>query len=324
MSCLNPNLMKCSVDPESGALYYKFLGNGRYSDPKDYGTFDDLAERGFFYISIPCRHCLGCHIDYSREWANRMLLELKDNPKAIFVTLTYNPESVPKTDNGVLTLNKRDVQLFFKRLRKHFVGVTIRYFIAGEYGPKTYRPHYHAIIYGLSLSDFNDLRYIGCNEIKDPYFSSPLFEKIWSNGFVQMSSVNYKTCAYVARYVLKKHYKKNIAELNGAEQEFTLSSRRPGIGLCSVEILLIKSSDYIFFSGDDGVRQFRIPKSLIKKGKTLDGFIDKCTEMIYTRFNEANLSLSSELEWSGDTYDFYLRKQAADLRKRIFKLPERM
>lgn len=54
-------------------------------------------------------------------------------------------------------LSKRDIQLFLKRLRKNIyyefrerkpevAQGSVRYFIIGEYGPTTYRPHYHGII----------------------------------------------------------------------------------------------------------------------------------------------------------------------------------
>ena len=52
-----------------------------------------------------------------------------------------------------------DVQKFFKRLRINIVrkvskNIKIKYFISSEYGPKTFRPHYHGIIY------FDDSRLI--------------------------------------------------------------------------------------------------------------------------------------------------------------------
>ena len=41
------------------------------------------------YISLPCGQCIGCRLQKSREWANRLMLELKGHDKAIFLTLTY-------------------------------------------------------------------------------------------------------------------------------------------------------------------------------------------------------------------------------------------
>lgn len=47
-------------------------------------------------------------------------------------------------------LRKRDLQLFFKRLRKNlskFSDAKIRYFAMGEYGPVHFRPHYHFLLF---------------------------------------------------------------------------------------------------------------------------------------------------------------------------------
>lgn len=44
------------------------------------------------------------------------------------------------------TLSKTDVQKFLKRLRKNY-GKKVRYFICGEYGPKSFKPHYHILFF---------------------------------------------------------------------------------------------------------------------------------------------------------------------------------
>ena len=122
-------------------------------------------------VTIPCGRCIGCRLDYSRSWADRMMLEMEScDRKAIFLTLTYNnshgvpcmvsdyeageneyfPQDGLVRLNGdkaylceAFTLYKRDVQLFMKRLRKHFKERKIRFYAAGEYGDHTFRPHYH-------------------------------------------------------------------------------------------------------------------------------------------------------------------------------------
>lgn len=323
MSCFNPNLLEAVCDDYTGLITYKFLGNARYSNPKEFGKFSDLADGKSFFVTIPCRHCLGCSIDYSREWANRMSLELIDSKKAIFVTLTYNNESVPKTDKGVLTLSVRDIQLFFKRLRKKYTGISIRYYIAGEYGSKTHRPHYHAIIYGLSLSDFPDLKIYRTNELGNCIYTSSIFENVWSKGFCSLAEVNFKTCAYVSRYVLKKHYGFNKNELNGALPEFNTSSRRPGIGLKSYQEILIKDNDLITINTGDDVHTFPIPKSIIKKGLQDEHFVDFCRNYSYTKLDKSNDRLISDLLWTEKSYDQYLRDNFKDLYSRIKLLKER-
>lgn len=195
------------------------------------------------HLLIPCGQCMGCRLEYSRQWANRMMMELDSHEDAWFVTLTYNDEHLPLSANPatgevVATLRKRDVQLFMKRLRKHRPGVKIRYFCSGEYGDKGKRPHYHLIIYGLKLDDL--VYYKHSEEIKGKYFNyylSPFLEKIWSDengqiGWVVVAEVAWETCAYTARYVMKKlkGEQADVYSTLGIEPPFALMSRKPGLG----------------------------------------------------------------------------------------------
>lgn len=323
MSCINPNYLEAFTDDCTGLITYKFMGNARHSNPLSFGRFSDLADGKKFCVTIPCRHCLGCAIDYSREWANRLCLELLDSKKAVFVTMTYNNESVPKTDKGVLTLCVRDTQLFFKRLRKYFENVTIRYYLAGEYGGKTHRPHYHAIIFGISPLDFPDLKLFTMNELGNGIYTSKIFEDIWNNGFCSLAEVNFKTCAYVSRYVLKKHYGFNKHELNGALPEFNNSSRRPGIGLKSYRDVLSKDCDLITLNTGDDVHTFSIPKAILKKGLQDENFVDFCRQYCYNKLDKSNDRLISDLLWTEKSYDQYLRDNFKELYSRIKLLKER-
>lgn len=52
-------------------------------------------------------------------------------------------------------LCKRELQLFMKRLRKYlekYEGQKIRFFATGEYGPTSFRPHFHIILYIFDTS----------------------------------------------------------------------------------------------------------------------------------------------------------------------------
>lgn len=77
--------------------------------------------------------------------------EEKHSDSAHFVTLTYTTTTVPITQRGFMTLCKADVQKFFKRLRKMLPDNKIKYYVAGEYGDKSMRPHYHAIIFNADV-----------------------------------------------------------------------------------------------------------------------------------------------------------------------------
>lgn len=217
-------------------------------------------------ILIPCGKCVGCRLDYSKRWADRMCLELETAKKGIFVTLTYDNEHMPRINDNITgeevgTLDKRDLQLFLKRLRKHFSNIRIRFFGSGEYGPNTHRPHYHVILFGLGLSDFSDLTLKGMNELKQQYYFSPTMTELWNNGFTLLSEVSWQTCAYVARYVVKKiaDYT-DFEERDGRLKEFSLMSRKPGIGKLYLDLhpecIDIKS---IALSTEEGGREVSIP-----------------------------------------------------------------
>lgn len=101
---------------------------------------------------VPCGKCPICLKRRASGWAFRLMEEDKWAKSAHFVTFTYDPQVVPMTRNQYMTLCKRDMQLYFKRLRKlHGKAVRIKYYVAGEYGGKTFRPHYHAIIFNADM-----------------------------------------------------------------------------------------------------------------------------------------------------------------------------
>ena len=99
---------------------------------------------------VPCGRCIECLKLRVNSWYVRINEELKISSSAYFVTLTYEHE--PITPDGEPTLDYRDIQLFMKRLRK-CQDEKIRYFIVGEYGSKTGRPHYHALLFNIKNID---------------------------------------------------------------------------------------------------------------------------------------------------------------------------
>ena len=47
------------------------------------------------FIQVPCGQCYGCRLQYSREWANRCMLEASEYSSNFFLTLTYDDEHLP-------------------------------------------------------------------------------------------------------------------------------------------------------------------------------------------------------------------------------------
>lgn len=159
-------------------------------------------------MNYGCGQCTPCRINKSREWVCRMSLEAREHPYSAFVTLTYNDETLPK-DGSV---SKRDLQNFLKRLRKEIHPRLIRFYGVGEYGDKSWRPHYHLIIFGLSPTE------------------GKIVEKCWKEGFIKMGTAEGKSFSYVAGYVVKKMTNPKDRRLEGRKPEFALMSLKPGIG----------------------------------------------------------------------------------------------
>lgn len=171
---------------------------------------------------FPCGHCLSCRISKAREWSARLLHELSFWPCAVFVTLTYEDSFLPAN----CSLRKRDLQLFFKRLRKSLGERKIKYYACGEYGSKKNRPHYHAIIFGLGQDkQSKDL-------IKDTWRYCQ-----WSNfqDSKAFGSVTYDSCRYVSDYIFKKYNGEKAKEEytdKGLEVPFKISSQGLGLRYC--------------------------------------------------------------------------------------------
>jgi len=147
--------------------------------------------KGGALLELPCGRCLQCRIARARVWATRCVHESAFHESNAFITLTYNDENLPADKS----ISKDELQRFFKRLRKnldYFSGRKIKYFACGEYGqekdkfgiPKE-RPHYHAIIFGISPwgEDKEEVR------------------EAWGRGFIYTGTVTYDSARYVAEYI---------------------------------------------------------------------------------------------------------------------------
>lgn len=142
-------------------------------------------------LRLPCGHCIECLKMRANVFAVRCSFEASLHSENCFLTLTYDDEHIP-ADKRV---NKRDVQLFLKRLRKN-IDFQIKYFACGEYGGHTHRPHYHLIIFGWQPSDLV--------QVGQDRYSSDLVSNAWKNGFVSVGlSVDSQTSKYAAKYLQK-------------------------------------------------------------------------------------------------------------------------
>lgn len=250
------------------------------------------------YVIIPCGKCIGCRLEYSKQWAMRCMLEAKEHESSYFCTFTYN-DSLLRSCSGVspvtgeilegYTLDKRDLQLFFKRLRE---DQKVRYYACGEYGSRSYRPHYHAIIFGLKL---DDLKLYRRSPNGDCYYTSEYLAKKWKLGYVIIGEVSFESCAYTARYVAKKVHEDltQVYEAYGMAPEFVLMSRKPGIARNYVETHPdLFDFNSIVLSGIKGSIQGNIPRYFKKVAH------DRLLDDLYCDYSAFHSKLRQDLERS--------------------------
>lgn len=144
----------------------------------------------------------------------------------LFITLTYSDKHLPRTLDehpelrkhygdtlDQVTLKIRDVQLFTKLLRKENAKHTThqyRYYLAGEYGSKYGRPHYHIIAFNLHPRTMHKL------------------PSIWKRGIIDVSECRStkNVSNYVAGYIVNAY----SASLRINKRPFATMSKKPYLG----------------------------------------------------------------------------------------------
>lgn len=269
MPCYTPNIRLANLIPSEETGKTQTIKFYNAKQHLNYEWFDKQNE--FFkahnimqeYQRVPCGWCVGCQEKYSKDWAIRCVKEAELYPNNYFITLTYDDEHLPI--NGVTedfeifsketgeiaetnyngSLRESDLTTFLKKLRRHYEyhynHTGIRFFACGEYGPTTQRPHYHAILFNMPIN-LTELKILRVTEDNNFLYECKELEELWGKGFITLAEVNWDTCAYVARYVMKKQRGKVPEEYyleNGQNKEFIRMSRMPGIGkdFASTEVL---------------------------------------------------------------------------------------
>lgn len=200
----------------------------RLRNPK-YGKSSNPHEPPF--IDAPCGRCYACLTRRRQVWMWRLQQERRSSSSCYFVTLTYDDENLPVDEStGEIHLSKPDVQKWLKRMRKYYPkksGYNIRYYLVGEYGEETFRPHYHVILFNLPL---------------DLQPAHDFIQQSWGLGHVQVGPLSDGGVGYVTKYILKSVYElPRDSELRKAYKEinqylpFMLCSRKPLIGYRYVE-----------------------------------------------------------------------------------------
>lgn len=167
-------------------------------------------------VPVPCGRCPVCVKRRISGWSFRLMQEDRFASSSWFITLTYDTTHVPITRNGFMSLANRDLQLFFKRLRKaHDADCRIKYFAVGEYGGKTARPHYHAILFNADVKKI---------------------QPAWKLGEIHYGQVTGASVGYTLKYMAKKGVIP-IHRNDDRVPEFSRMSKGLGAGYLSDAVL---------------------------------------------------------------------------------------
>lgn len=192
------------------------------------------------WTPLSCGQCEDCRLKRTQQWVIRMKQELGVSYSAYFITLTYDDTSLPVSKEGFPTLFHKDIQNFLKALRKEnemlieketkeglttpeFIKLNwdkyykLKYYMAGEYGEKNSRPHYHLILFNLR----------GVRRFTDSLYKSHLINKLWKHGVTHIGSFTSHSAAYCVKYIDKK---KKVPEFPGDDRKPEYSCMSKGIG----------------------------------------------------------------------------------------------
>lgn len=249
MSCYYPSFVQREVDKSTGLVSSHWLGGSsqllkfpalakvlkdNYSGNKTLNLPQFFTvDRSITIIQVPCGKCIGCRMDYSRSWADRMTYHVIGKEDcSYFLTLTYDDEHLFELDHSdnydLYSVNMDHVSAFIKKLRNKFRDDQLDYYYSAEYGDNNFRPHYHMILYNLVITDLVFWKF---NDNGDPIYISSIIDSLWSKGFVTISKFSWRGAAYTASYVEKKRDGRKLCEYTavGLEPEKCRMSRRPGI-----------------------------------------------------------------------------------------------
>lgn len=156
-----------------------------------------------------CHECWQCRERAINDWVGRCVAENKTSVGAHLVSLTYGRNRVNEADHErVVALTYSDVQKFLKMFRRH--GFPVRYLVAGEFGGKKGRAHWHILLFwqkrippGIELDKdmFNLPRFDENGEQAVDEKGNPSF--YWSHGFTHWSKLGAGSARYAVKYLQK-------------------------------------------------------------------------------------------------------------------------
>lgn len=187
---------------------------------------------------VPCGKCVACRVNNRNDWNLRLQWEAKGAKSCYFVGLSYDDDSLP-IDSEIMhpTLDPAHPTLFLKNIRqraKRFFNGSLRYYLLGEYGTETHRPHHHLHLFAdFTMCPYVECRHAGdqssdpCNECSaNSKCFVPHLRTAWPHGHVTAFPVTPSDIAYTTLHHVVGH----TPPVEGLQPSYSTMSTRPAIG----------------------------------------------------------------------------------------------
>lgn len=158
---------------------------------------------------VACRQCWQCIENKVNDYVGRNIAENLTATYTHYVTLTYGRVQNEEHHARSLLLTYSDVQKLLKLLR--FYGFEVRYLVAGEFGSKNGRAHWHIILHwqgalpaGIKLNDpffmWARLDPETGEQARDVNGDPAFF---WPHGFAHFQEATHEAVRYCCKYIQK-------------------------------------------------------------------------------------------------------------------------
>lgn len=250
-------------------------------------------------LPLPCGKCPPCIKRKVSGWSFRLMKEGEVSSSSFFITLTYNYDNVPITPKGFMNLSKRDLQLYFKRLRKLIYGNSksnIKYYAVGEYGGKTNRPHYHIILFNVK--------------------SIEKISQAWQLGHIHYGTLTEASIGYTLKYVSKPS-KVPLHKNDDRQKEFSLMSKGLGKSYITKNMIKWHHADLekrMYVNLKDG-KKASMPRYYKNK------IYDEQQRAVISRYirDESYILEQKEKEIHGENYEFIRSERALNEFRKMYR-----
>lgn len=161
---------------------------------------------------VPCGRCMRCRHKSQNSIIYRLVNHMKMYKKSVFVTLTYNDQHYPDSDE--VETCRKDITKFLKRFRKSLNDETFSYYMVCERGDLKDRLHFHLLLFWNGPCSYVEMASLIRAKWFAPARRFTTFTEIFSYleehnripsseiGFVYIDdTVNNNVASYVSKYV---------------------------------------------------------------------------------------------------------------------------